>query len=789
MSNLFIHDIVGSNDFAVPASDSALGTATTELDALLSGVALLDYERIVAWVETADGVGPSRTLNCLLEKLEYNSEECPDATETQTMTASIEATLEADADITSIGTQDVHIFQAGTFFHWLRDSSSGFLYPATAADDVAVGGHLAPQGMWFNDGDLVLGAAAMSGTEVLRVVGHERLEGGLLMTERASTSAPAAGEGIFWVENTAPNLPKFTDDGPNISTLLYGGAQLSLLGIDQVLIVDKTSESYTPDGSQQEPYNSIGAAITAATALTPTTSNRILILIYPGIYSEALTTADSFVYFAGFDRDSTIIRQSSGTSAPLTVTDDETSFTNLTFEVDTTHTGRIFYCGTNLGGGPVRFYNCGFLGNGATSTNNYVEFASVALFDVEFHDSVFANADDTEWIYYNVSGNTVEQRFYNCTFAGQVYDRNVNNSSTLEAYNCEFEASGTAATDGALRLGSSRNQGFKFFGCKFTNTGTTGPAVYGDSGLSVASFSNCGFNGGSSGYDVAASANGNPSFNACNFMRGLSRVVPDGNVLHVGTGPQNVPFYQDMPDAILAINANAIGDYRVVLLEDQTLAAQLASVGGSRDVVFDGQGLYTIDRAGARIIQVNTSVTNRFRRIQLKGEVYIIGNGSLLYLDRSRVEGRIHCGTTNVASFIRVHDSALVGDATYTSPLFINYFNGDLGGVYFSGCYLKGNTGSPAVLYGILFGTTLDFDDLYMERTVCMHGSLGTNNPFGGQGQGGSPPVNDYYAHTCTFNQEPDVADPTYLDNRIDTGQRKNTIDPDGDYHFMMAAW
>jgi hypothetical protein len=70
---------------------------------------------------------------------------------------------------------------------------------------------------------------------------------------------------------------------------------------------------------------------------------------------------------------------------------------------------------------------------------------------------------------------------------------------------------------------------------------------------------------------------------------------------------------------------------------------------------------------------------------------------------------------------------------------------------------------------------------------VCMHGDLGTNNPFSGQGVGTTPPVNLYYAHTCTFNQEPALADPTYLRNEIDPGQRKNTIDPDGDYTWLPA--
>jgi hypothetical protein len=115
MSNLFITNIVGTNDFAVPTSDAELDTATTELDTLLSGVSNLAYTRVLAWVEDSGGPGGAegtRTLNCLLETITYSSEECPSESEVDTLTAAIESTLEADADITSIGTQYVVIFTA-----------------------------------------------------------------------------------------------------------------------------------------------------------------------------------------------------------------------------------------------------------------------------------------------------------------------------------------------------------------------------------------------------------------------------------------------------------------------------------------------------------------------------------------------------------------------------------------------------------------------------------------------------------------------------------------------------
>jgi hypothetical protein len=176
MSNIFVTDIIGQNDFAVPASDAALATATTELDALLTTVAGLTYDRALAWVETKDGAGAFRTLNCLIEKFYYNGEECPDASEVNTMTSAIKTKLEGDADITSIADQQVHIFQAGAYFLWQRDAAGGFLYPNTSTDDVAVGSYLSPAGKWFDDGDLVLGGNTMTGTERLKVVGSALID-------------------------------------------------------------------------------------------------------------------------------------------------------------------------------------------------------------------------------------------------------------------------------------------------------------------------------------------------------------------------------------------------------------------------------------------------------------------------------------------------------------------------------------------------------------------------------------------------------------------------------------
>lgn len=199
MSNIFITDIVGS--IGIPSNDTQLASATSTFDSILSGVANLTYDRVLGWVEDQAGPGGAegtRTLNCMVEKFTYLTQECPSETQVDTLGAAIETALEADPSITTIDEQQYHLFQTGAYFLWQRDAAGGFLYPATTTDDVAVGGHVSPAGKWFDDGDLVLGTDVMSGTERLRVVdGGARIEksdssAGNALFVQVSGSHPAA---------------------------------------------------------------------------------------------------------------------------------------------------------------------------------------------------------------------------------------------------------------------------------------------------------------------------------------------------------------------------------------------------------------------------------------------------------------------------------------------------------------------------------------------------------------------------------------------------------------------
>lgn len=109
MSSVFITGIEGTGDYAVPSDDTELATAESGLTSLLGAVTGLSFSDVIAFVVTAGGDSPSRTLGALLADVEYVAEACPDSIETAAMTTAIEAALLADADISAVGGQDVKL--------------------------------------------------------------------------------------------------------------------------------------------------------------------------------------------------------------------------------------------------------------------------------------------------------------------------------------------------------------------------------------------------------------------------------------------------------------------------------------------------------------------------------------------------------------------------------------------------------------------------------------------------------------------------------------------------------
>jgi hypothetical protein len=131
MSSIYIANIVGANDFAVPTTDAELVTTTAALRALLvAGLASLQYpdDGIQAWVVHPVG-GGAPALACQIQPFQFNGEQNPDQSEVSNMRTAIEGVLLADPDINTVGDIDVTCWTNVSYWPWSIDAN-GALAPA-----------------------------------------------------------------------------------------------------------------------------------------------------------------------------------------------------------------------------------------------------------------------------------------------------------------------------------------------------------------------------------------------------------------------------------------------------------------------------------------------------------------------------------------------------------------------------------------------------------------------------------------------------------------------------------
>jgi hypothetical protein len=129
MSDIFISDIVGEGVFAIPdgnldMTDTANAFLIVIENAVIS-VGLYDfvYVGIYAWIRDGSPAGGgegTRSLCMFVDAFALDprpgaAEECPTAAQMDSLFAAIKAALEAEADITSIGTQQATLYFSGHY--------------------------------------------------------------------------------------------------------------------------------------------------------------------------------------------------------------------------------------------------------------------------------------------------------------------------------------------------------------------------------------------------------------------------------------------------------------------------------------------------------------------------------------------------------------------------------------------------------------------------------------------------------------------------------------------------
>lgn len=191
---------------------------------------------------------------------------------------------------------------------WTSDGS-GHIYAKTDTDDLYIGG-ATPNGVWFDDGDLVLGGSAMVGSEKLLVVGGELIDQNAnaagLDIDSEATSAPlvnlqpingnsrgdiafgtartadpsAPAQGDFWYESTLGEL-KFRKASSTVK--VRNAIEIQGTPVNAGAPSNGQLLAYGIGGAYWEPVNSNALAgpyhaVATATASTSTTSGTYALM-------------------------------------------------------------------------------------------------------------------------------------------------------------------------------------------------------------------------------------------------------------------------------------------------------------------------------------------------------------------------------------------------------------------------------------------------------------------------------------------------------------------------------
>lgn len=557
-------------------------------------------------------------------------------------------------------------------------------------------------------------------------------------------------------------------DGSAWTAFGGSGGSISLPNINQVLFVDKASPAPgAPDGTMQAPFVSINAALTAANVLTPSATNRIGVIVYPGVYAEALVTLDPYVDLIAFDKATTIVAPAT-VAVPLTLNHANIEIRNFTFECISGNTEKIV-TDVPAVAGTVVFKDCDFLGTNG-SANNYVE---PRFNDYEWHRCRFTHDDTANIIIYDWTNSERTGKFFDCEIRGVLAS---DSYMHIEAHDTHFFSTTTNASWwGSLRLWSSGLRR-RFYNCRFENTAALGFPVYSNiAGDDAADFFGCRFE--SAGVnDIKGGNVGAMGFYGCQMSKGISTLVRTKMTIKYTNGqPGDYDYYTTIEDAIGALSTADDG-CTIYMLGDFSSASQVQLPAFSMRCTIDGMGhTWTDTGPTSGFTLIAGAGTTIVRSVEFVGAtVACQGAGTKLVVESCHIEGQVYMRGVgdDVSTLAVIHDSTIIGVTGVTSALSIN---SALPTVIVSQSYLKGFTGALAVDYG---GN--DNDNVKFEYSKVFHGDLGSNNPFGGVSSGQV----DYAAHHCVFNEEPDIASPTYYNNTIDLAQRHNTIDADGDYHW-----
>lgn len=504
----------------------------------------------------------------------------------------------------------------------------------------------------------------------------------------------------------------------------------------RLLFVDKGTNA-APDGSRQEPFHTIAAALAQAAVLAPGVNSRVAILIYPGEYAEDGLNSVDYVDMIGVGPRGAV-RIEGANATTYTVDNEHTTHRNLTF-ANTGAFRPVWIVGAMSTS--TLFVECGFEGGTLAS------FAVTTGADAECQDCHFTSAGAPQVVLGLDLGSAIVLR--RCIIVGNI-----------AVFSPVFTMEG-CTVNGVTELGNGEPFALR---CNTFISATYSIIIYNTPIVGI--IHNNRMVSGAGLYDLIG---GGPitglSIEGNVMTRGIhgtiSHVKPERNVGAAGM----LDFY---PTLQLALNSCTFDDIVVRLLIDITTAATL-TYASALSATIDGIGKHTLSCANFYALTHTGTSALTFRDIIVTAAITLDGAGASLIIEDSTISAPLIIGANCTASSVcRVIRSFVPSTGVFGYAIII--YDADCR-IYFEWSRIKG-AGFAAIYFG---GGGVVNNNIYIKHSTLWHGLGAANDPFARD----AAQVVTFKSHHSEYNSIPGSG---WATNLIPAGQTQDAVDVNGDY-------
>ena len=588
------------------------------------------------------------------------------------------------------------------------------------------------------------------------------------------------------------------------TALLFGGVFSKILWVG-------TANAATRYGTFEAPFNTLTEAVSAANALVPSDSNRILIRLLPGTHTPPTSSLDAYVFIDGVNRDTCIINRGIGS---FILGSRPTGISNVTIKTTANSRYHLFIADLD-GAGDIYLKNVKFLQGGYTGTlglrldGSSGNESTIYLMDCEFDfaspgvecvSCVAGNVYSTIYMYHCKIGGSINKLggglyMKDCVSAGTYTEEDGGSAGAFEAHDCTFTG-GISPDCDEVKIRNCDGS----FSVVVGNAGVTALTVYSfennrintvtfDTNVTDVAFYNniIGKIHVNDGYDVVCETEGFQnniidrtlgialSWDGIVTVGAASTFRTGGRIIHVG-GAYNSLRSLDAASGNPAVKQWIVSKPQVSRIASNTIT-------GSRIIRGDPGGDY--NRTGRVQVQLDGTPA-----ISLLGTSLTLMN---LYLTKSTAGGIViqiedggQCDLTIINCFI---DGTIVL-LNSTSEVNINIVDSEIWGgsgqypiniqatraafseIVIRNSFLQGDNGLGAAGHAIYWQAAHDSVQLEWSKAFC--GTL-NGNPFG---KTLGTPV--YASHHCVYGLDPETG--AAFVNAIGSAVRYDTIDVAGWY-------